>query len=122
MQAQYPPIENNLSQQLNRRSKRITTYKLKYWYLLELLEDSRDGGAERDGIVAEADDVTIGTWNAEDSGGALLLERGGDLFGNHLELHLQIDQVLVQRVFRVPALSRRVYPFLWVEVLARERS
>lgn len=64
-------------------------------HLLELLEDPRDGGAEGDGVVAEADNVAGGTRHAEEGCGALLLERGGDLLRHHLELHLQIHEVLV---------------------------
>ena len=91
-------------------------------YLLELLEDAGDGGTERNGVVAEADDVAGGAGDAEEGGGALLLEGGGDLLGDHLELHLEVHQVLVQRLLRVPALARRVDPLLRVEVLARERT
>ena len=89
-------------------------------HLLELLEDSGGDGAERSGVVAQSDDVAVGTRNAEESGGTLLLERGGDLLRDHLELHLQIDQVVVERVLWVATLSRRVYPFLRVEALAGE--
>lgn len=64
--------------------------------LLELLEDGGDSGTERNGVVAEANDVTSGAWDAEECGGALLLERGGDFLGDHLELHLQVDEVFVQ--------------------------
>lgn len=89
-------------------------------YLLELLEDPGDGVAERDGVVAEADDVAGGAGHAEEGGGALLLERRRDLLGRHLELHLQIHQVLLQRVLRVPGLARRVDPPLGIELLVRE--
>lgn len=42
--------------------------------LLELLEDAGDRGTERDGVIAEADDVASGTWNAEEGGCTLILE------------------------------------------------
>ena len=42
-------------------------------------------------------------WHAARGG-----ERGGDLLQDHLELHLQIDPVVVERVLWVATLSRRV--------------
>ena len=89
-------------------------------HFLELLEDSSSDGAERSGVIAQSDDVAVGMRNAEESGGALLLERGGNLLRDHLELHLQINQVVVERVLWVATLSCRVYPFLCVEALAGE--
>ena len=64
-------------------------------HLLELLEDSGNDGAERSGVIVQLGDITVGTRNAEESRDALLLERGGDLLRDHLELHLQINQVVV---------------------------
>lgn len=65
-------------------------------YLLELLEDSGDRTAEGNGIIAETNNVSGGARDAEESGSALLLERRGDFFGNHLELHFEIHQVIVE--------------------------
>ena len=64
-------------------------------HLLELLEDSGNDRAERSGVIVQSGDVAVGTRNAEESRDALLLERGGDLLRDHLELHLQINQVVV---------------------------
>lgn len=85
--------------------------------LVEFLEDRGDGGAEGEGVITEANDVASGSGDTEKGGGALFFEGGGDLLGNHLELHLQIHQVLVQRILRVAGLAHCVYPFLRVEFL-----
>lgn len=61
----------------------------------EFLQDGSDGGAEGESIITEAYDVTRSSGDAEEGGGALFFERGGDLLGRHLELHLQIHQVFV---------------------------
>lgn len=63
--------------------------------LFELEEDGCDRLAEGECVVTEANNIAGGTGDAEEGGGALLLERGGDLLGNHLKLHLQIHQVVL---------------------------
>lgn len=40
-------------------------------HLFELLEDGGDGSAERNGVVTEANDITSGARDTEESGGAL---------------------------------------------------
>lgn len=79
--------------------------------------DGKDGGAEYEGIVSEAEDVARGSGDTEEGGGALVLKGDGDLLGEHLELHLEIEHVLVQRVLRVAALAGGVDPFLRIGFL-----
>ena len=57
-------------------------------HLLELLEDSGGDRAERSGVISQSGNIAVGKRNVEESGGALLLKRGGDLLRDHLELHL----------------------------------
>lgn len=63
--------------------------------LFELEEDGGDGMLEGNGVVVEADGVAGGARDAEEGGGALVLEGGSDLLRHHLELHFQIHQVLL---------------------------
>jgi hypothetical protein len=60
------------------------------------LEDGRDSRTERNSVITETDDVTSGARDTEESGGTLFLKRSGDFLGNHLEFHLQIDEMFIQ--------------------------
>jgi hypothetical protein len=64
--------------------------------LFELLEDGRDRSAKRNGVITQTNDIASGARDTEESGSALFLERGSDLFGYHLEFHFEIHQVFVE--------------------------
>ncbi|XP_015934290.1 uncharacterized protein LOC107460436 [Arachis duranensis] len=61
--------------------------EVRHTYLLELLKDGKDGGAERIDIITELDDITGGMGDSKERGGAVFLEGGEDLLGDPMDFH-----------------------------------
>mmetsp|Transcript_23072 Transcript_23072/g.75215 ORF Transcript_23072/g.75215 Transcript_23072/m.75215 type:complete len:387 (+) Transcript_23072:391-1551(+) len=83
--------------------------------LFEPLEDGAHARLQRPRVCVHATHLLHSLWNAVDTSGTRILERKAQVLGQELELHLQLPQVLLERVLRGTTCHRLIHPRLGIK-------